>query len=82
MECLTKSAHFLAIRESSSAEKLTDLYVQEIVAWNGIHISIVSDRVVRFTSCFLHKFHKESGTRLHLSTTYHLHTDGQSERTI
>ena len=33
---LTKSAHFLAIRESSSAEKLVDMYVREIVAHHGV----------------------------------------------
>ena len=30
MDQLTKIAHFLAIRESSSAEKLVDVYVWEI----------------------------------------------------
>ena len=52
MDRLTKSAHFLAIRESSSAEKLADVYVREIVARHGVSISIVSDRDVRFTSRF------------------------------
>ena len=47
---LTKSAHFLAIRESSSAEKLVDVYVWEIVAHHGVPVSIVSDRDVQFTS--------------------------------
>ena len=32
VERLTKSVHFLAIQESSSAEKLTNVYVCEIVA--------------------------------------------------
>ena len=50
MDQLTKSAHFLAIREISSAEKLPDLYVCKIVAHNGIPVSIISDRDVRFTS--------------------------------
>ena len=31
---------------------------------------------------FLYRFHKELGTRLHFSTTYHLQTNDQSERTI
>ena len=49
---LTKSAHFLAIRESSSAEKLANVYVREIIARHGVPVSIVSDRDVRFTSGF------------------------------
>ncbi|CAH1418427.1 unnamed protein product [Lactuca virosa] len=79
---LTKSAHFLAIRESSSAEKLADVYVREIVSRHGVPVSIVSDRDVSFTSRFWQKFHEELGTRLHFSTTFHPQTDGQSERTI
>ena len=76
---LTKSAHFLAIQESSSAEKFADLYVREIVARHGIPLSIVSYRYVHFTSHFLQKFHEKLGTRLHLSTAYHPQTDIQSD---
>ena len=79
---LTKSAHFLAISESSSAEKLAEIYVREVVSRHGAPISIVSDRDVRFTSRFWKKFHEELGTKLHFSTAYHPQTDGQSERTI
>ena len=32
MDRLTKRAHFVAIRESSSTEKLADMYVHEIVS--------------------------------------------------
>ena len=47
---LTKSAHFLAISESSSTERLAELYAREVVSRHGVPISIVSDRDVRFTS--------------------------------
>ncbi|KAL4565797.1 hypothetical protein LXL04_029903 [Taraxacum kok-saghyz] len=79
---LTKSAHFLAIRESSSAEQLADIYVREIVARHGVPVSIVSDRDTRFTSRFWEKFHTELSTRLHFSTSFHPQTDSQNERTI
>ena len=79
---LTKSVHFLAISETSSAEKVAEVYVREVVARHGVSTSIVSDRDVRFTSRFWKKFHEELGTILHFSTTYHPQTDGQSERTI
>ena len=82
MDRLTKSAHFLAISESSSAERQTQIYVREVVARHGVPTSIVSDRDVRFTSRFWKKFHEELRTRLHFSTTYHPLIDGQSERTI
>ena len=79
---LTKSAHFLAIKESSSAEKLAEIFVREIVSLHGIPVSIISDRDTRFTSRFWQKFQEELGTRLHFSTAFHPQTDGQSERTI
>ena len=68
---LTKSAHFLDIWESSSAKKLADLYICEIVALHGVPVSIVSYCDFRFTSHFWQKFHEELGTRLHFCTTYH-----------
>ncbi|GJU16628.1 putative reverse transcriptase domain-containing protein [Tanacetum coccineum] len=47
---LTKSAHFLAIREDYSTEKLARLYTDEIVTRHGVPVSIISDRDARFTS--------------------------------
>ncbi|KAJ9542555.1 hypothetical protein OSB04_029061 [Centaurea solstitialis] len=79
---LTKSAHFLPIQESSSADKLADIFVREIVRLHGVPVSIVSDRDTRFTSRFWERFQKEMGTQLHFSTAFHPQTDGQSERTI
>ncbi|GJV20795.1 putative reverse transcriptase domain-containing protein [Tanacetum coccineum] len=79
---LTKSAHFLAIREDYSTEKLARLYTDEIVARHGVPVSIISDRDARFTSRLWQTFQKALGTRLDMSTTYHPQTDGQSERTI
>ncbi|GJU80201.1 putative reverse transcriptase domain-containing protein [Tanacetum coccineum] len=47
---LTKSAHFLAIRDDYSMEKLARLYIYKIVARHGVATSIISDRHGRFTS--------------------------------
>ncbi|GKA62202.1 reverse transcriptase domain-containing protein [Tanacetum coccineum] len=79
---LTKSAHFLPIRETDLMERLMKLYMKEVVTRHGVHVSIISDRDGRFTSLFWKALHKALGTRLNLSTTYHPETDGQSERTI
>ncbi|KAI3815254.1 hypothetical protein L1987_14916 [Smallanthus sonchifolius] len=76
---LTKSAHFLSIKETYSSERLADVYIKEVVSRYGVLVSIVSDRDTRFTSQFWKKFHEELGTRLNLSTAYHPQTDGQSE---
>ena len=42
----TKRAHFIPIQERASAEKLTDIYILELVAWYGVSFSMVSDKDV------------------------------------
>ncbi|GJT35763.1 putative reverse transcriptase domain-containing protein [Tanacetum coccineum] len=79
---LTKSAHFLPIRETDPMDKLARLYLKEVVTRHGIPVSIICDRDPRFTSNFWRSFQKAMGTRLDMSTAYHPETDGQSERTI
>ncbi|GJY54435.1 putative reverse transcriptase domain-containing protein [Tanacetum coccineum] len=79
---LTKSAHFLPMRENDPMEKLMKLYMKEVVTRHGVPVSIISDRDGRFTSLFWQALHKALGTRLDMSTVYHPETDGQSERTI
>nr|GEV55810.1 putative reverse transcriptase domain-containing protein [Tanacetum cinerariifolium] len=78
----TKSVHFLPMMEDDSIDKLTKLYLKEVVTRHGIPISIISDCDPRFTSNFWRTFQKALGTQLDMSTTYHPETDGQSERTI
>nr|GEY36433.1 reverse transcriptase domain-containing protein [Tanacetum cinerariifolium] len=79
---LTKSAHFLPMRETGHMEKLMKLYMKEVVTRHGVPVSIISDRDSKFTSLFWKALHKALGTRLDMSTAYHPQTDGQSERTI
>ncbi|GJV20901.1 putative reverse transcriptase domain-containing protein [Tanacetum coccineum] len=79
---LTKSAHFLPMREDDTLEKLTRQYLKEVVSRHGVPVSIISDRDGKFTSHFWKSLNKALGTRLDMSTAYHLETDGQSERTI
>ncbi|GJW43907.1 putative reverse transcriptase domain-containing protein [Tanacetum coccineum] len=66
---LTKSAHFLPIRENDPLDKLARLYLNRIVARHGIPVSIICDRDGRFTSNFWKSFQKALGTDLSMSTT-------------
>ncbi|GJX39474.1 putative reverse transcriptase domain-containing protein [Tanacetum coccineum] len=59
---LTKSAHFLPIRENDPLDKLARLYLNRIVARHGIPTSIICDRDERFTSNFWKSFQKALGT--------------------
>ncbi|GJZ89544.1 putative reverse transcriptase domain-containing protein [Tanacetum coccineum] len=79
---LTKSAHFIPMNEKYKMERLTRLYLKEIVCRHRVPVSIISDRDPRFASRFLRSLQKSLGTNLDMSTTYHPETDGQSERTI
>ncbi|WMV46187.1 hypothetical protein MTR67_039572 [Solanum verrucosum] len=79
---LTKSAHFISVHTSYSAERLACIYIQEVVRLHGVHVSIISYRGPQFTFIFWKTFQDELGTRVDLSTVFHPHTDGQSERTI
>ncbi|GJS10521.1 putative reverse transcriptase domain-containing protein [Tanacetum coccineum] len=79
---LTKSAHFLPMNETNSTERLTTLYMKEVVTRYGKSISIICDRDGRFTLNFWRSFQKVLGTQLDMSIAYHPQTDEQSERTI
>ncbi|GKB21137.1 putative reverse transcriptase domain-containing protein [Tanacetum coccineum] len=79
---LTKSAHFLPMREDDTLEKLTRQYLKEVVSRHGVPVSIISYRGRKFTSHFWKSLNKALGTQLDKSTAYHPETDGQSDRTI
>nr|GEW61269.1 putative reverse transcriptase domain-containing protein [Tanacetum cinerariifolium] len=79
---LTKSAHFLPIRENDPMDKLARLYLDRIVTRHGTSVLIICDRDERFTSNFGKSFQKALSTNLDMSTAYHPETDRQSERTI
>ena len=79
---LTKSAHFLPIRLSNSAEDLGVIYVREIVRLHGVPVSIVSDRDPRFTSLFWKGMQSALGLDLRFNMAFHPQTDEQSDRTV
>nr|GEV27738.1 reverse transcriptase domain-containing protein [Tanacetum cinerariifolium] len=79
---LNKSAHFFPIKKMDSMEKLTRLYLKEIVCRHGVLVSIISDRDSHFTLRFWRSLQEALRTNLDMSIAYHPQTDGQSERTI
>ncbi|GJV88158.1 putative reverse transcriptase domain-containing protein [Tanacetum coccineum] len=79
---LTKSAYFIPMNGKFKMERLTRLYLKEIVCRHGVPVSIISDLDPRFASRFLEIPSKVIRTNLDMSIAYHLETDGQSERTI
>ena len=79
---LTKSAHFLPMRENDPLDKLARMYLKEVVTRHGLPVSIICGRDDRFTSNSWKAFQRALSTDLNMSTAYHPETDGQSERTI
>ena len=47
---------------------------------HGLRKEIASDQDVKFNSNFWKGLFADLGTKLNFSTTYHPHTDGQTER--
>ncbi|GKF79307.1 reverse transcriptase domain-containing protein, partial [Tanacetum coccineum] len=70
------------MKETGSMEKLTRQYLKQVVSRHGVPVFIISDRDSKFTSHFWHSLNKALGNQLDMSTAYHPHIDGQTERTI
>ncbi|KAM1022688.1 hypothetical protein ACFX2A_044669 [Malus domestica] len=79
---LTKSAHFIPVREKYPLNKLAKLFITKIVKYHGVPVNIISDRDPRFTSKFWIAFQEAFGMKLLYNTPYNPQTDGQSKRTI
>ncbi|KAH0654413.1 hypothetical protein KY289_032091 [Solanum tuberosum] len=79
---VTKFAHFMVVKTTDSVEDYAKIYINDIVRFHGVPLSIISNRGPQFTSHFWKSFQKGLGTQVNLSTTFHPQTDGQAERTI
>ncbi|GKE06386.1 putative reverse transcriptase domain-containing protein, partial [Tanacetum coccineum] len=65
---LTKSAHFLPIKEPDLTERLTRLYLKEVVSRHRVSVSIIFDRDGIFTSHFWQSLQKALGVH----STFHV----------
>ncbi|GJR27589.1 putative reverse transcriptase domain-containing protein [Tanacetum coccineum] len=82
---LTKSAHFLPIREDYKTKKLTKIYVNEIVSGTWICallVSIFSDMMVDSLHAYDCSSGKALGTRIECVKAYHPRRRSDVERTI
>jgi len=79
---LTKSIHFIPIRINYPLHKLAEIYIEQIVKLHGVPSSIISDRDPRFTSKFWESLIGALGTKLRMSSAYHLQTDGQNLQSL
>ena len=77
---LSKMVHYIPTHESVTSEGTARLYFDNIFRLHGLSESLVSDRGTQFTPGFSHALCKLVGITQNLSTSFHLHTDGQTER--
>ena len=77
---LKKATHFILVKSMHETDDIANIFMKEIFKLHGLPKEIVSDRDVKFTSNFWKGMFADLGTKLNFSTTYHPHTDGQTER--
>jgi len=76
----SKAAKFIPCHKTIDGPGVANEYLKHLVPWFGLPKRIISDRDPRFTSAFAQEMCKALGIQQNLSTTFHPHTDGQTER--
>lgn len=77
---LSKMIHAVATHTTCTASELARLMLREVARHHGLPRSIVSDRDPRFIAHFWRSLWDMLRTQLHMSTSYHAQSDGQTER--
>ena len=76
---LSKYSHFILIKHPYTARNIAEIFVKEIVCLHGIPKSILSDCDPLFMIKFWQEIFHMQGTKLHMSSSYHPESDGQTE---
>ena len=76
---LSKYVHLCALQHPFTTSTMAQLFMDKVFKLHGMPHSIVSDCETTFTRNFWQELFKLQGTQLHINTTYHPHTDGQTE---
>lgn len=77
---LTKYSHFIPYNEEYTAEKLAFLVLDRLIRYHGMPKVFITDRDKLFTSNYWKTLISTIGIQHKLSTSFHLQTDGQTER--
>jgi transposase InsO family protein len=69
----------MPVKTTYSGPQLAKLHMSRIVCVHGVPKKIMSDRGMQFTSRFWERLYETLDTKLHFSSAYHPHSDGQTE---
>jgi hypothetical protein len=77
---LSKSAHFIPIHTRYDAQKYAEIYIACVLCLHRVSKMIISDRGLQFVAHFWEQLHVSLRTHLIHNLSYHLQTDGQTDR--
>ena len=80
-DCMGSDIQIIPTVSTLTADKLAELFFEKWYCENGLPLDIVSNRDKLFMSHFWKTLHTLTSIKLKMSTSYHLETDGSSERT-
>lgn len=76
----TKYGHFIPLQHPITVHTVVQAFTDNIFKLHGLPSVIVTDRDTIFTSHLWQALFKKLGIKLHMSTSYHPQSDGQTER--
>ena len=79
VERFSKGIHLGMLTPSHTVHTVACLFIETMAKLHGIPRSLVSDRDPLFVNNFWQELFRLSGTKLRMSSAYHLQSDGQTE---
>lgn len=76
---LSKFAHFIPLHHPYTAQKVAQVFLDNVFRLHGLPTHIISDRNPIFTSSFWGELFRLAQVTLAMSSTYHPRSDGQTE---
>ena len=77
---LNKVAHFIQVKTTHKVANIAKIFMKQFFRLHGIPKVIISNRDSKFTGNLWKSLFKGLNTTLNFSTSFHLQTDGQTER--
>ena len=75
-----KHSHFIETVTTVTAARAANLYLWNVWKLHSLPWKVISNRGPQFVAAFMKELYRLLGIEAATSTTYHLQTDGQTER--